>query len=97
MVIGSDQSAKTHLGIWLCDVRAASAVGWAGPCQGRAGHIKHVFGRLMGMVSVLKTHLGTGWNDPSRGGRGRQTSDVYRAAKTASKISKLYQKEKQLQ
>lgn len=79
MVNCPNQSAETHLGIWFCDVRAAGAVGWAGSCQGRAGHIVHVFGRLMGMVSVLKTHLGTGWNDPSRGGRGRQTSDIYRA------------------
>lgn len=79
MVICPNQSTETHLGIWFCDVRAAGAVGWAGACQGRAGHIKHVFGRLVGMVSVLKTHLGTGGNDPSRGGGGRQTSDVDRA------------------
>lgn len=77
MMICPNQSDKTHLGIWFCDVRAAGAVGWAGPGQGRAGHIKHVFGRLMGVVSVLKTHLGAGWDDPSRGGWGRQTSDIY--------------------
>lgn len=33
----------------------------------------------MRMVTVLKTHLGAGWHDPSGGGRGRQASDIYRA------------------
>lgn len=33
----------------------------------------------MGVVTVLKTHLGAGWHDPSGGGRGRQASDIYRA------------------
>lgn len=79
MEIWPNQRAETHLGVWFCDVRAAGAVGGAGARQGGAGHVKHVFGRLVGMVSVLKTHLGAGWNDPSRGGGGRQTSDVYGA------------------
>lgn len=33
----------------------------------------------MRMVTVLKTHLGTRWHDPSGGCRGRQTGDIYRA------------------
>lgn len=33
----------------------------------------------MGMVAVLKAHLGAGWYDPSRGGGRRQSSDIYRA------------------
>lgn len=33
----------------------------------------------MGVVTVLKTHLGAGWHDPSGGGGGRQASDIYRA------------------
>lgn len=79
MEIWPNQRAETHLGVWFCDVRAAGAVGGAGARQGGAGHVKHVFGRLVGMVSVLKTHLGAGWNDSSRGGGGRQTSDIYGA------------------
>lgn len=71
---------KTHLRVGFRDVGAARAVGRAGPGQGRARYVKHVFGgRSMGVVAVLKTHLGARWHDPSGGGRGRQASDIYRA------------------
>lgn len=80
MMIPPNQRDKTHLRVWFSDVRAARAVGWAGPGQGRARYIKHVFGGCsMGVVTVLKAHLGAGWHDPSGGGRGRQSSDIYRA------------------
>ena len=38
----------------------------------------------MRVIAVLKTHLGAGWHDPSGGGRGRQTSDIYRAGEQRS-------------
>lgn len=80
MMIPPNQCDKTHLRVWFSDVRAARAVGRAGPGQGRARYIKHVFGGCsMGVVTVLKAHLGAGWHDPSGGGRGRQSSDIYRA------------------
>lgn len=79
MMIPHVMCDRTHLRVWFSDVRAARAVGGAGPGQGRARHIKHVFGGCsMRMVAVLKTHLGAGWHDSSSGGGGRQASDIYR-------------------